>query len=56
MIMANLLGSMRFAALRPYGNPNISDHWDIMGEEALPFEVLPYNGTSNSTHLMRRTY
>ena len=51
--------SMRFAALRPYGNPDISDHWDIMGGEALPFEVLPKTNASaaaNSTVLMRRAY
>lgn len=50
---------MRFAALRPYGNPDISDHWDIMGGEALPFEVLPKTNASaaaNSTVLMRRAY
>jgi hypothetical protein len=50
---------MRFAALRPYGNPNISDHWDVMGHEGVAFEVLaPTNVTSNSTlpRLMRRTY
>lgn len=51
---------MRFAALRPYGNPNISDHWDVMGHEGVEFEVLAplNNGTSNSTvpRLMRRAY
>ncbi|KAF4456563.1 putative subtilisin-like serine protease [Fusarium austroafricanum] len=42
--------TMRFAALRPYGNPNISDHWDIMHSPMdSSFQVLPYNGTHNST-------
>lgn len=50
--------SMRFAALRPYGNPNISDHWDIMSGDTVDFTVLPIvnNGTTNSTRLMRRAY
>ncbi|KAM5352058.1 hypothetical protein ACJ41O_004781 [Fusarium nematophilum] len=44
--------TMRFAALRPYGNPNISDHWDVMYRELGNIQVLPYNATStsNSTH------
>ncbi|KAG5818422.1 hypothetical protein H9Q71_001393 [Fusarium xylarioides] len=42
--------TMRFAALRPYGNPNISDHWDVMNSPtASSIQVLPYNGTRNST-------
>ncbi|KAF5607156.1 subtilisin-like serine protease [Fusarium subglutinans] len=42
--------TMRFAALRPYGNPNISDHWDVMNSPtANSIQVLPYNGTRNST-------
>ncbi|KAH7249731.1 peptidase S8/S53 domain-containing protein [Fusarium redolens] len=42
--------TMRFAALRPYGNPNISDHWDIMNSPtASSIQVLPYNSTRNST-------
>ncbi|KAG9250584.1 peptidase S8/S53 domain-containing protein [Emericellopsis atlantica] len=46
--------TMRFAALRPYGNPNISDHWDVL---RTPFEVLPHTNTStNATRLMKRTY
>ncbi|PNP39101.1 hypothetical protein TGAMA5MH_08953 [Trichoderma gamsii] len=40
--------TFRFAALRPYGNPNISDHWDIMQMPVRHFGVLPLNGT-NST-------
>ncbi|KAF5618034.1 subtilisin-like serine protease [Fusarium sp. NRRL 52700] len=40
--------TMRFAALRPYGNPNISDHWDVMNSPS-SIQVLPYNGTRNST-------
>ncbi|KAM0245454.1 hypothetical protein ACHAP5_005410 [Fusarium lateritium] len=42
--------TMRFAALRPYGNPNISDHWDVMYRPVeSTIQVLPYNGTRNST-------
>ncbi|KAH6606197.1 hypothetical protein Trco_005350 [Trichoderma cornu-damae] len=41
--------TLRFAALRPYGNPNISDHWDIMQMPVRNIEVLPYNTTTNST-------
>ena len=41
---------MRFAALRPYGNPNITDHWDIMPVEYPTFQVLPRsNLTTNGT-------
>ncbi|KAM0427243.1 hypothetical protein ACHAPT_007673 [Fusarium lateritium] len=46
--------TMRFAALRPYGNPNISDHWDIMYREVDNIQVLPYNATSNSTQIYKR--
>jgi hypothetical protein len=39
---------MRFAALRPYGNPNISDHWDIMYKPVdSSIQVLPYNDTQS---------
>ncbi|CAI6093329.1 unnamed protein product [Clonostachys chloroleuca] len=48
--------TMRFAALRPYGNPNLTDHWDVMGQDALSFEVLPMNTTRNSTRLIRHAY
>lgn len=49
---------MRFAALRPYGNPNISDHWDVMGTKAVPFAVLPQSNvtTNSTTRLMKRAY
>jgi hypothetical protein len=43
---------MRFAALRPYGNPNISDHWDTMAVEPIRFQVLPNNGSTNVTRAM----
>ncbi|KAL7790302.1 peptidase S8/S53 domain-containing protein [Trichoderma ceciliae] len=42
--------TMRFAALRPYGNPNISDHWDIMQMPVRNIEVLPYNRTNSTIH------
>lgn len=46
---------MRLAALRPYGNPNISDHWDIMRTPYPTFQVLPYGNSSvNSTTSFRR--
>ncbi|KAI9147819.1 Subtilisin NAT [Paramyrothecium foliicola] len=41
--------TMRFAALRPYGNASIADHWDVMHNEVASFQVLPYNATTNST-------
>ncbi|KAF7558786.1 hypothetical protein G7046_g5366 [Stylonectria norvegica] len=41
--------TMRFAALRPYGNPNISDHWDIMYRPVDNIKILPFNATTNST-------
>ncbi|OBS22133.1 hypothetical protein FPOA_08469 [Fusarium poae] len=41
--------TMRFAALRPYGNPNISDHWDIMYRPVdSSIQVLPYADTPSS--------
>ncbi|KAM0552020.1 hypothetical protein ACHAPJ_008130 [Fusarium lateritium] len=45
--------TMRFAALRPYGNPNISDHWDIMYRAVDSIQVLPYNDTRNSTQMYK---
>ncbi|KAK0384360.1 hypothetical protein NLU13_8447 [Sarocladium strictum] len=49
--------TMRFAALRPYGNPLISDHWDIMQTPYPTFEVLPYSNSSvNSTHFRRHRH
>ncbi|CAM1503807.1 Fc.00g013980.m01.CDS01 [Cosmosporella sp. VM-42] len=48
--------SIRFAALRPYGNPNISTHWDTMYMPVRNIQVLPYNfsnGTLNSTQSFR---
>jgi hypothetical protein len=39
---------MRIAALRPYGNPKISDHWDVVDLDRHTVEVLPRNAT-NST-------
>ncbi|TFB06704.1 hypothetical protein CCMA1212_000331 [Trichoderma ghanense] len=42
--------TLRFAALRPYGNPNISDHWDIMRMPIRNIQVLPYNGTNATIH------
>lgn len=42
--------SLRFAALRPYGNPSISDHWDIMHMPVRNIQVLPYNQTNSTTH------
>ncbi|KAH7157153.1 peptidase S8/S53 domain-containing protein [Dactylonectria macrodidyma] len=47
--------TIRFAALRPYGNPKISDHWDIMYNEADNIQILPLNTTTNSTQMYRRT-
>lgn len=48
---ANLsLHRFRFAALRPYGNPNISDHWDIMQMPVRHIGVLPLNGTNSTLH------
>jgi hypothetical protein len=44
---------MRFAALRPYGNASIADHWDVMHNEVASFQVLPYNTTTNSTKPFR---
>ncbi|KAJ3524920.1 hypothetical protein NM208_g11862 [Fusarium decemcellulare] len=46
--------TMRFAALRPYGNPHISDHWDVMYREVDTIRVLPYNATTNSTQIYAR--
>ncbi|KAK7431544.1 hypothetical protein QQZ08_002035 [Neonectria magnoliae] len=48
--------TLRFAALRPYGNPNISDHWDVMHNEVGNIQILPFNTTtaSNSTQTYRR--
>ncbi|KAF7544235.1 hypothetical protein G7Z17_g10110 [Cylindrodendrum hubeiense] len=48
-------GNYTFAALRPYGNPNISDHWDIMHNEVNNIQILPFNATTNSTQMYRRT-
>ncbi|KFA48007.1 hypothetical protein S40293_02676 [Stachybotrys chartarum IBT 40293] len=45
--------SMRVAALRPYGNPEIADHWDVVRWDQDTFEVLPYNATWNSTESFR---
>ncbi|KAM6478861.1 subtilisin-like protein [Trichoderma sp. SZMC 28011] len=42
--------TLRFAALRPYGNPSISDHWDIMRLPVRNIQVLPYNQTNSTTH------
>ncbi|KAK1248218.1 hypothetical protein MKX08_006438 [Trichoderma sp. CBMAI-0020] len=42
--------TFRFAALRPYGNPNISDHWDIMQMPVRHIGVLPLNGTNSTLH------
>ncbi|KAL6898828.1 peptidase S8/S53 domain-containing protein [Trichoderma evansii] len=42
--------TLRFAALRPYGNPNISDHWDIMQMPVRNIGVLPLNGTNSTWH------
>ncbi|KAH8174812.1 subtilase family protein [Sarocladium implicatum] len=47
--------TMRFAALRPYGNPNITDHWDIMKTSSPTFQVIPYSNHSvNSTTSFHR--
>ncbi|KAH8706750.1 peptidase S8/S53 domain-containing protein [Ilyonectria robusta] len=48
--------TVRFAALRPYGNPKISDHWDIMNNEVDNIQILPYNTTTNSTLMYRRIH
>ncbi|KAL9484180.1 hypothetical protein ACSS6W_002969 [Trichoderma asperelloides] len=42
--------TFRFAALRPYGNPNISDHWDVMQMPVQHIGVLPLNGTNSTFH------
>ncbi|KAL7781385.1 subtilisin-like protein [Trichoderma afarasin] len=42
--------TLRFAALRPYGNPSISDHWDIMRLPVRNIQVLPYNQTNSTIH------
>lgn len=44
------LHRFRFAALRPYGNPNISDHWDIMQMPVRHIGVLPLNGMNSTLH------
>ncbi|KAF4512058.1 hypothetical protein G6O67_001242 [Ophiocordyceps sinensis] len=31
--------TMRFAALRPYGNPRLSDHWDVLSTGARSVEI-----------------
>ncbi|KAL7932468.1 subtilisin-like protein [Trichoderma chlorosporum] len=41
--------TLRFAALRPYGNPDISDHWDIMHMPVRNIQVLPYNRANSTT-------
>ncbi|KAI5466831.1 peptidase S8/S53 domain-containing protein [Mariannaea sp. PMI_226] len=46
--------TIRFAALRPYGNPNISDHWDIMYNKVKNIQILPLNGTFNSSRAYHR--
>ncbi|KAG6031336.1 hypothetical protein E4U41_007606 [Claviceps citrina] len=38
--------SMRIAALRPYGEPRISDHWDIMDMDGHSIQISPGNGTN----------
>lgn len=43
-----MLDSMRIAALRPYGDPRFSDHWDIMDLDGNAVEILPQN-RSNAT-------
>ncbi|KAK5995716.1 Thermophilic serine proteinase [Cladobotryum mycophilum] len=40
--------TMRFAALRPYGNPNIADHWDVMRMPVRNIQVLPFNSTKST--------
>ncbi|KAL7951248.1 peptidase S8/S53 domain-containing protein [Trichoderma barbatum] len=42
--------TLRFAALRPYGNPNISDHWDVMRLPVRSIQVLPYKQANSTTH------
>ncbi|KND92962.1 Thermophilic serine proteinase [Tolypocladium ophioglossoides CBS 100239] len=44
--------TMRFAALRPYGNPHLSDHWDAF--EFPGIRILPYNGTNSTEFQMRK--
>ncbi|KAG5978809.1 hypothetical protein E4U55_005909 [Claviceps digitariae] len=38
--------SMRIAALRPYGEPRISDHWDIMDMDGHSIQISPGNRTN----------
>ncbi|KAG6015786.1 hypothetical protein E4U43_004768 [Claviceps pusilla] len=38
--------SMRIAALRPYGEPRISDHWDIMDMDSHTIQISPGNRTN----------
>ncbi|KAG6001893.1 hypothetical protein E4U21_003742 [Claviceps maximensis] len=38
--------SMRIAALRPYGEPRISDHWDIMDLDSHSIQVFSGNQTN----------
>ncbi|GAB0132019.1 hypothetical protein EsDP_00000469 [Epichloe bromicola] len=45
--------SMRIAALRPYGEPRISDHWDIMDLYGHSIQILPGNGT-NATFVLAK--
>ncbi|KAG5928720.1 hypothetical protein E4U42_000084 [Claviceps africana] len=45
--------SMRIAALRPYGEPRISDHWDIMDMDSYSIQIFPGNRTNVSFALTR---
>ncbi|KAG6058284.1 hypothetical protein E4U17_000185 [Claviceps sp. LM77 group G4] len=45
--------SMRIAALRPYGEPRISDHWDIMDLDGYDIQISPGNNTNTTVALTK---
>ncbi|KAG5971559.1 hypothetical protein E4U58_007410 [Claviceps cyperi] len=45
--------SMRIAALRPYGEPRISDHWDIMDLDGHDIQISPGNKTNTTVALTK---